>query len=541
MDPKLLDFIQKAKAASETDEEIRSSLASAGWESVEIDQAFASFQKNVDKLPTSTPSLPKINIIRANIGKFIVPVIVVFVLLVVGVTAGYVMLKSSPTDPTNVTNTPEATPSAVPENQPSVASVSPRVVSPTTMQGEPIMVNKVRNILAYTETPQSDKPPVLVFYDVVKKQKLPPDPVIEADKNYMIMLGPWSPDGQYLPILAYTGPASQESNINFYLFDSKTLHSKRIYGEPHTAENTVWASTSFTFTSGWIDNERLVMLDERDNQGKLEAVTYINTIGKVIKIDYSDEIRKQNSQLEYSFGVGASGLTIDSLRIGVRDFTPVPIGEIVGVVDEMLVVLNKPVPYDLMGSGGSGFGLNKETERLIEELQKLELPEEEVHARTLDLLEPKGDTVLKFYDLNDGVIKKEINLTDGTWQITSILVHPSKKTLIAHQIDKVMQTKKQRYIIIDLSSKSGFQTIFEEGVESQLNQPYLSLLMNQGISFLLSADGNSIIGMRSFSKEDPHNSSIYIKDMVSGREEIVCQSQCSDARIYYPYHLVMRF
>ncbi len=117
MEPQLLDFIRKAKVASESDEEIRGSLESAGWEAQEIEQAFASFQNSVNNLPAPTQSLPKINIMRANIGKFIVPVVVACVLLVISITVGYVMLKSPPKVLTNVTNIPKVTPDTKPKDK----------------------------------------------------------------------------------------------------------------------------------------------------------------------------------------------------------------------------------------------------------------------------------------------------------------------------------------------------------------------------------------------------------------------------------------
>ncbi len=546
MDPQLLEFIRKAKAASETDEEIRSSLVSAGWETQDIEQAFTSFQTSVSNLPTSAPALSQINIMKPSFGKLIVPLVVVVALLLVGITAGYVMLKSPIKTPSSVTNTPKEIPSVSLKDKPSVVSISPQNISPTTIQGQPIVVNNMRNILAYTEAPQSEKPPVLVFYDIAKRQKLPPDPVVEADNNYMIMLGPWSPNGQYLPILAYTGPASTDYVINLYFFDARTLRATKIYSSPSSEENRAWAGTSFSFTSAWLNDTKLVVKDDRNSQGVVTGITYITTSGEIASSSHSTGFRKVSKQLEYSLDMGALGSAVRSVKVGATELGFVPEGDIVGVTDGMLAVLVKP--KSMYFDGMADQSVNTELQRQIEELQKLELSEEEISRKALELIQPKGETKLNFYNLEDGKIAQSVSLTEGTWQVQSVLVHPSGNTLITHQTNNAMRVSKHRFVLISPAGEPSTRVLFEEDLQGVGYQPYLSLLAFQGTSFLLNIDGTSVIGIRNGLQDTPENGAvgidhgiIFMKNINSGEETLVCASNCFDMRIYYPYHLVTRY
>ncbi len=353
------------------------------------------------------------------------------------------------------------------------------------------------------------------------------------------MLGPWSPNGQYLPILAYTGPASEESNINLYLFDSKTLTAKKIYNSPSNEENRLWANTSFNFIAAWMDEEKLVLKDDRNSQGVLTNVTRITTRGEIITTEHSNELERGNKQLEYSFSLGAQGHTVTSIKVGTNILAFVPEGEIVGVINGMLAVLTKPKPVSL--SEMSDPNQNSDIAKQLAELQRQGLTEEELSRRMLELMEPKGDTLLKFYNLANGSVEKEINLTYDTWQIQSILVHPSQKTLVAHQTNKFVQATKQRFISVDPSSESGFRIIFEEDLNTSVSQQFLSLLMFQGSSFFMSTDGESIIGMRGSALESASTNNIYIKNIASAQEDIICPSNCFDMRVSYPYHLETRY
>lgn len=401
------------------------------------------------------------------------------------------------------------------------------------------IVKEAHSIIAYTVSEQDDVSSAVFFYDAQKKERLPPSPIIQADNNFMFLLGPWSPNGQYLPILAFTDPATEKLYVNLYLYNSQTLEAKRIYSSLRNEENFVWASTSFNFLSTWMDDSRLMLEEDRDIQKGLTTLTYITTDGELKTIQQPDKLKKVSSQLEYTTTIGPDA-HIESITAGSITLDFVPEGQIVGIVDGMLAVLKKPksisIAVDDAGNAASPQDLEY-LEKEVEKLKKQGLSEEELSKKVLELIEPKGETILSLYSLKDGKASNEVNLTDGTWQTQSILVHPSGKFLIAHQTDKDFLPSKQRFITITPSEHPNTRVIFEEDLEKGGNPNYLSSLMFQGSSFFLSNDGNWIIGMRGSKVDNPQNSIVYMRNIVTGEENIVCPNYCWDMRIYYPLYL----
>ena len=361
----------------------------------------------------------------------------------------------------------------------------------------------------------------------------------------MFILGPWSPNGQYLPILAFTGPASVNSYVNLYLYDSEKLTAKKIYSSSVNEKNGVWASSSFNYSSIWLDDYRLAIERDRDLETGTMDLTYITIDGEMQTIQQSNRPKKVSSQLEYVLAVSESynnsyNPKIESIKVGSQTLDFVPEGEIVGVVEGMLAVFEKPEFFDIASIVNDNSLNQKYQEYFEKELKKLEeqgLSEDELKNKALDLFEPKGETILKLYNLKNGSVESEINLTDGTWQTQSVLVHPSEKFLVAHQTDKFFNPLKQRFITI--TPPSNIKIVFEEDLsenERAGNSNYLSLFLFQGTSFFLSSDGNWIIGMRGPGVNDPQNSKIYMRNIVTGEENIICPSYCWDMRTYFPLY-----
>lgn len=360
---------------------------------------------------------------------------------------------------------------------------------------------------------------------------------LENETDPLIQLGPWSPNGQYLPILAHTG--SDKRYVSLYLYDSQKLKAKKIYGSPLNEENLMWVGTSFNFLSTWMDDTRLVVESDRDIQNGVTTLTYITTSGELKTEQQPDRLRQVSNQLEYITRIGRVP-QIESIKVGSTTLDFIPEGEIIGVVDGMLAILKRPESLSL-GVDDAGNAANpQDLEYFQKEMEKLKeegLSEEELQEKTLELMEPKGEIILSLYDLKDGKTNNNVNLTEGTWQTRSMLVHPSQGLLIAHQTDRSFLPSKQRFITITPSKTPSTQVIFEEKLPKSENPNYLSLLMFQGSSFFLSKDGNWIIGMRGSGVDNPQSSTVFMKNITNGEELVVCPSHCFDVRVYYPLQL----
>jgi hypothetical protein len=221
----------------------------------------------------------------------------------------------------------------------------------------------------------------------------------------------------------------------------------------------------------------------------------------------------------------------------------VPEGVIVGIVEGMLAVVEMPKLISLAFDDEGNSADPQDLEYLEKEMDRLEsqgFPEEELREKIVELIEPKGKTILKLYNLKNGEIANEINLTDGTWQIRGILVHPSEQLLIAHQTDKMFAPSKQRFIAITPSENPSTRVIFEEDLQGKGEQIYFSLLINQGSTFLLGNGGDWIIGMRG-AVLDSQNNKTYMRNIFTGEEYIICSSYCTDVAVFNPYSFSIKY
>src|SRR3989338_950278 len=264
MNQQLIDYIKKEKNLNRTDQSIQESLETAGWKNADISSAF-NFIKNESNNDQDS------NNSRSTKNRVTIIVALVTTVLVITGYLGYVLLRKNPQSNTVKTS---------------------KTTNLTTIVANPI--------IAYLESPPNDFAGNVVFYDTQKKEVLPPDSIIQSDGNSMFMLGPWSPNGQYLPILEINKLGSDDEVINLYLYDSNKLQARRIYNSPRSDENFVWASSSFDFLSGWIDNSRLVVQNQRDTIQGVATLKYFTMDGELKTIQQPDVFKSVGSQLSYT-------------------------------------------------------------------------------------------------------------------------------------------------------------------------------------------------------------------------------------------------
>lgn len=413
---------------------------------------------------------------------------------------------------------------------------------------EPSIVNNTTStttnpIIAYIESYPESYAGNVVFYDTQKKEKLSPAPLLSQEADSLFQMGIWSPNGQYLPILEIVNPGTDDSIVNVYIFDSQERELKRIYSSPKSEENIVWAGT-FSFLSGWIDDSKLVVVSDRNTNESTTTLTYLTLDGALNTVQQPDVFKRVSSQL-ISTSAFNFGISQETISVGATTLNFIPEGTIVGIVEDKLVVLKKPDSLFLgMDFEGGTTANNEEWNNFEAELKKLEeqgMSQEELSLRVRDFLEPKGETVINFYNIVTGVIENTISLTDGTWQTVSVLVHPSEKIIIAHQTDNDLFPSKERFIKIQMGKNPNIKALFENDLTLEHNNNFSGRLLTQGNSFYLSNDGNWIIGERGSIVNDPQHSAVFMHNVETGEEIIVCSEYCSDIRVYYPLSLQRRY
>ncbi|PIP56747.1 hypothetical protein COX05_01430 [candidate division WWE3 bacterium CG22_combo_CG10-13_8_21_14_all_39_12] len=503
MNQHILDYILEQKQSSFSDSQIVSALVSAGWNKDEVNKALESINGGSSPEPMASKS-------SKSRAKLIISVLVAIIIT----GAGVVGLFAFGTLPENNEQLPVGT------------------------------LHDVNPIIAYVESYPDDFAGNIVFYDTQKQEKLPTDLVIEADANTLFQLGPWSPDGKYLPILGFYAPGEEGGIVNLYLFDSKTRLAKRIYSDLRGEDNFLWANPSFSFLSGWIDNDILVVSSNRSGlSAETSQLTYFTTYGEIgTKVEPYVYLQK-SSQLTHSVKSEVD-TQIQTITLIDRELSFYPEGEIVGVVENKLVVLKKPEEIDLGFDFDGGTGGSQEWEDLelqINELAKQGVPQEDLDKMIRDFLEPQGETVLNLYNLETGEIDKVVALTDGPWQTQSVLVREEEPFLIAHQTDSAFLPTKERYVAIYVSDPYRVEMLYEGDLLQQSNHNFFNSLLTHGSSFGLSNEGNWIIGERGSRVDDPKNSSIFMLNIFTGEEVIVCSGYCSGVKVYNPLALENRY
>ncbi|MDO8497109.1 MAG: hypothetical protein Q7S61_01005 [bacterium] len=410
-----------------------------------------------------------------------------------------------------------------------IAIVSILVLNKTGLRSLTSSDTHVNQVIAYVKNTTSEVSS-LHFYSLNKKTEEKGIVELKQDTKSLIQLGSWSPDGRYLPVLALVNldKEQKDKRIILYLYDSQLLTYKVIYDSPVDGDNLDWVSI-FGFSTYWKDSNAYILHSKSDTNSATQILTYITIDGKMQTEKAPSGFIERNSQMSYSV---SNKQTIDSVTVGNTVVKLQTNGSINGVVDGKIALLNVPRGPNIGIDDGGNTANTTDYQMIQKEMDKLEkqgLSEEELQKKVVDLLEPKGETTLKLYDLK-GQLIQTINLTESTWYTQSALVEPSQQSLIAHQTSGYFKPEKERFILITPSELNKIKILFERSYERTPNS------LTQGISFFLSNDGNWIISMRGSYIDDPKTSTVYLKNIITGEEKVICDTYCFDFKVYYPLH-----
>lgn len=395
----------------------------------------------------------------------------------------------------------------------------------------------INNQIVYT-TRDKDVHGQIYVYDIDSQQNLSVFDQINNNYEY-IQIGEWSPNGRYLPIIAYNFPNDNKiSQVSVFIYNAIEKSIKKIYESSPTedyATVAIW-ETALEYGYPWLDDEKLILENDRDFVNKFSDITYITLSGELkkerINNDYYYKQSNSRISVNYDFDSNSALPLINSVILDGKMLSFKPQDSIVGVLNNKLVTMKVPKGLDLRFDDYNVANENDQNtvNQEIERLKGLGLSDSEITSKLFEFIQPKGDTLIQLYDVNSGNILSSFDISQqGQWWTGGLLVHPDNKTLIAHQTDKMMLPTRERYVLIDPFAEQQISVLSDNNYYQGETGGYFAL--KKGSIFNLTNDGRWIISFREVTESD---SSIYIKNIETLEERMICNSDCYTFSNYNP-------
>lgn len=390
----------------------------------------------------------------------------------------------------------------------------------------PSLVAFVEYLDAY---PKYDSTGQMKLYDLSQKKLVDIDQSLTANKDGAPGLGPFSPDGKYLPVFFVRPGKETFFHYSLFLYSLQDNKATRLIEIDYSQINPYL----YPF---WLDNQNFVYDDyNRDYSTEKMSALVVNLKGEQRKIPLPSESLSSpepftfaNNRLEALYPhpdplrnllrSGQAQVTVDS--------TPVPgnpIGGVVGLLENYLVTLEAPIP-NLSG--------------LVQDI-KNKTGQEALEAAEKSW-KSEGDYLLNFYKLPEGKLEKSIIAQDPGWVVRGALIRPNKNTVIIQQLDKLISSPLYRYTEIDPKQPNQRKIISEEAGVSAL----AIISANGGSStFEVTQDGAWLIGLQpsgSKSNLGEDLNQIAAWNIDTKERVVICKQEkvdCTNLRVYNPLKL----
>lgn len=518
----LRQYIEKQRSTGISDEQINQDLLKAGWKQEDLKDVFVSKADHLQSVESS-------NFSKTTNRRF--PKVIIVFLLLMLVFSGAVFVFFFKGDFSRFY-----------KNKNTVVTVSPTPLSST-----PISSSENLNSTIVFLKQIDQKLNKVIFYDLATNQPLSPFPELTFNDNAFIQLGKWSTDGKYLPIFVNYGPKDlPRDTLVLYLFNSssQSLTKLLFFGPQDERREYYWTTYPLNTTSQWFDTTKLAYAEDISEKGKL--IKYVDLSGNLKEEIRPNLFQQKNAFFSYSYGIEE----LKHLVLGEPTIATINLGNstyninlekdstIISILHGKLVTLVKPRPITPLNLFAP---TEEETKKLTEEQKKLEaegLSELEITNR---LLNPKGETTINLIDLQSQEISQKISLTEYPWNTMTIQIHPSESFLIAHQTEGApLPGNKERLLKINLQDPSQKSTLSSRTLVTTPNLATYDIGL-QGVSFFITADGNSIITYEENFDGSAIIESIVSREISTGKLTKICDDECGSLRVYNPLQLLLTY
>ena len=402
--------------------------------------------------------------------------------------------------------------------------------------GQPSVSEDNLTIVFVESTGLSENNDRVVFYDAKTQTKLK-DIADFITPNRIYSLGPWSPSGRYLPIhvtaLLNKQTGEDSGELSLYMYDSKQHVARKIYtgNESEGYEKTIIYS-QVNLGSGWLDEEKFGYQYDRDIEKGELTIKYITRNGVMGETTMADTIKVKNNLLTVEY-LGVSR-TDKKIYINGKEVDVKPEGEIVGAIGNNIISLKKAEPkYDL-GNLWEG-EIDPALEAKFKEIESSDLSEEEKSQKMLELLQPEGSSMIYLTNVDTGRIEKTTPLSGKPWIVQSAQIHPIEPFLLIHETDRELLPEKHRILKISLQNPENKEVLVSEDTAS--GSSFAGSLLEEGVSFHITADGNWIVYYEDRDTQEPFNRNIVMVSLSTKEKRIICSAYCQWYKVYNPTQL----
>lgn len=365
----------------------------------------------------------------------------------------------------------------------------------------------------------SDSPDKFYLYDLSKKEVVNTDPAL-TDPT---LLGPYSPDGKYIPILEITEGIENPDFLYFYDISA------------NKAMQVLTSAESFSLfyvNSKWIDNNTLIYDSNYNQEVKTLEQKIVTSDGKISSstIPYKSILKNKRITIEKIENPDKSitqQVSIDGKNIG-QNFK----GSAVGISGNALVTLEIPLRPPLLDPNNPERAVDPAYEEAIKKARN----EQEV----LEILEkyarPKESSLIHVYSISDGSFIKSIPISSDGWYTIDAQIRPFSNTVVVHEQDKFYPPSYiSRYTEIDIQNPDKKRFISQEPGAS-----VAEAIVYGKVSFGISEDGLWLIGYQPSKLDIPTNEDKMIAawNLSSGEKIIICEDSCYYLQVYNPEVLV---
>lgn len=477
----LLNYIRKLINQGISQNDVKVSLLANGWQVQDIDEAFNRVINNPSNIPTRTKRLKRILLIFS----LITIAVVIFLGLI-----GFFLNK-------NKVHTPLTQ------------------ITPTSTPFSNLFVVFIKITTTSAAPPYNGD---LLLYDFSTRQTITPALPNSDTRDFLPSLGPWSPDGRYLAMLAV-----REISLShpLYLYDNQTKKINKLL-ETNDYADLKLNSGVFIFSSYWPSINYFIFGTKYDPSARDTLAYTVGIDGKTSTMQNPKTIVKGNDRLEISSAFDNE--EISKVKLDGKDLFVIPQGEVIGLTTKYMVSIKKPKV-----KGVEELSNDKSAEPLYSKVKS----EEEQMKIMKDLLMPKTGLILHLYSLLDMQEVKNTTLPFNGWITVDAQIRPLKNTLILHEQDSPFPPYKSRYVELDLENLSNPKAISEEpGLD-----PSASQIIGEG-SFGLTPDGKWLVAPQPVDVQSGGTSDVHYKivawNLDSLEKVIICESNCNSLRVFNP-------
>lgn len=557
--PQLIEYIQKSREYSLTDEEIKKKLSEVGWPENLVEEAFQELSQKAETEPTiseeTTPEETPVSETPTEEAPQ-------------ETTEENEEIEIKPSETTQElaiehTETPETETTETPQEEPQQPTQEPSKEQEKVEEEKPIetlttLEDRIKTQLEQPKTKPSKKiliismgALVVVAISLVGLYFFKPE-IFTFKKPILTPLQPVQPAPQpevkteiNTNILAYTTTNEDTGKMSLSFYDTNKKEQINLDSFLQNENNKVYDLGPWSPTGLYLP---ILGIKNKENTRESTVTIYLyDSSKKESKKVYSYPINGEPSDIAKSLQFSTKAAWIEEGKLKIKEDMPIKIGSrlVTYVTPEGKIENSEQPKNTVVMLNDISYQIDPVTKLIAGTIKvgttelKLELKNtDEILGKLQDnlvvLQKPTaGKSTVKFYTLGNNSAPTDIDLSEGIWKTQTVLINESRKSLIAHQVDNEIRPTQERFIQVNPFGDAKIKVIYGQDIST--------VFQKAKASFFLSNDGNWIISERRYASIITSGNDFYMKNIDSGQEATICSGECTQMSAFYKTHILNIF